>query len=722
MRPETIFLSRNHLDKEESIIILAIEDFPKQSEPLKDGDKIIIVGGGPAGSFFALHLLRDARISKRRIDVTILEKKKPLHPIDDPWIRRGCNFCAGGISPRLHSVLKEEGICIPQEIIQEEFSYIWIQGLWKNVPLKVTKEARMLSVFRGSLPHKRTDSGEGFDALLLRKAIDEGAHILSEEAQSVQYDPSGRLQITIKKPPAGVQVLNADFVAVSTGINADKDQNESSLFRSIKKLNPDYQPVKVRKSLIFELSVGRDYLMKYMNKEVYFIEYGSKSLPLEHIALIPKRDFLTIALIGKRIDEALPGDKQRIIKEFFLLPHIQRILPHLHKPELSIACSCSPLMTVGPAKFPFADRLALIGDVAGTRLYKDGLYAAHITAKILAQTVLFKGMDKRTLASEYGVALKWLAEENRYGSRVFQCVRLTFGTALLSRIIYQAFATEMKLKEESRRPLGKVLYKVAFGTANYREIFREMFGFPVMRSILIGGFLITLRNILTERFFGLKWGEYGRYPTVILKDKWNYFKESISAPLGIKLDRSPDFERMYAIKIRAPAAAIYRELGKFGDEERHFFHLRFAKAQRISGAANKVGSTIKYSIIGLASPVEMRLARCIPNKALLYEVSEKFANHGILLFDINPTKDGNNRFVIYTAFDYKKGKTLGGKIFWRLFKLLFPAYIHDVVWNHALCSIKEETERKGANTINVDEEKFRPEFPQPSAPPGCNNL
>jgi len=25
---------------------------------------------------------------------------------------------------------------------------------------------------------------------------------------------------------------------------------------------------------------------------------------------------------------------------------------------------------------------------------------------------------------------------------------------------------------------------------------------------------------------------------------------------------------------------------------------------------------------------------------------------------------------------------------------LFPAFIHDVVWNHALCTIKEEVERK----------------------------
>jgi hypothetical protein len=28
----------------------------------------------------------------------------------------------------------------------------------------------------------------------------------------------------------------------------------------------------------------------------------------------------------------------------------------------------------------------------------------------------------------------------------------------------------------------------------------------------------------------------------------------------------------------------------------------------------------------------------------------------------------------------------------------FPEFVHDVVWNHALCTIKEEVERKHAYT------------------------
>jgi hypothetical protein len=49
---------------------------------------------------------------------------------------------------------------------------------------------------------------------------------------------------------------------------------------------------------------------------------------LEHTALVPKGRFLTVAMIGKCIDEAdLPRDSRRIVHDFLTLPQIERILP-----------------------------------------------------------------------------------------------------------------------------------------------------------------------------------------------------------------------------------------------------------------------------------------------------------------------------------------------------------------------------------------------------------
>src|SRR5208337_2268403 len=307
-------------------------------------------------------------------------------------------------------------------------------------------------------------------------------------------------------------------------------------------------PGKSRKAFIFELEVGEEYLARQMHRELYFIEYASKHLALEHTALVPKGRFLTVAMIGKCIDEAsLPEDSQQIVHDFLTLPQIERILPGLA--TAPIACACAPRMTVTTARSPFGDRFAIIGDAVGSRLNKDGLFSAHVTASRLAQTVLEDGIDRETLAKSYGKAIKWLAADNRFGQMVFGASRVAFTRPVLSRITYQAFATECKVRDERSRPLSVVLWKIASGAADYREVLWEMLGYGVLRSVLAGA-AVTLRNVAVELLLGLKWGEYGRYPTVVLKEEREALKEVLATSLGMELGESPDFERMYAIKIR----------------------------------------------------------------------------------------------------------------------------------------------------------------------------
>ena len=61
---------------------------------LGNGSQIVIVGGGPSGSFTALHLLNYAAQAGIKLDITILEPRnfKQSGP-------GGCNKCAGVLSP-----------------------------------------------------------------------------------------------------------------------------------------------------------------------------------------------------------------------------------------------------------------------------------------------------------------------------------------------------------------------------------------------------------------------------------------------------------------------------------------------------------------------------------------------------------------------------------------------------------------------------------------------
>jgi flavin-dependent dehydrogenase len=661
-----------------------------------DMDRFAIVGGGPAGSFFAIYLLREARRLNRKIEVVIVEKKNASRLENSEWWSKGCNFGAGGISPRLSAILDKARIHVPKEIIRGEISRIWIHGMWKNIPVKVPNRMRMYSVFRGSLPSRVSEKQRGLDSVILGKAIEEGAVLIQGKVMEIMSMDGDIPALAVKLASGETVTVPASFVAVAAGVNprSGKNYEENPVIRSIQKLNPAFVPAKLRKTVVFEIKVPREILERNLKNEVYFIEYGSKDLHLEHIALVPKGDYLTVSVIGKCIDDAvLPKDLRKIIEKIVDLPQLKRILPDISR--YPVACTCMPWMSVGVAKNPYAERVALVGDAAGSRLYKDGLYSAFLTASRLAHIIMHNGMDKRTLSREYGKTIRWLAQDNRYGRVVFNLIRITFSAPLLSRVLYQTFATELKIREKSKRPLGKVLWKIASGHSDYKEILRDMFRLRTLSSVLIGGVLVTMRNIFTEFLFGLKWGEYGKYPTVVLKEKRDYIKGSLSSGLGMVLDKDPDFERLYAIKIKAPGSRIFAELGKFGDDLRNYMKLRFIEIVRIEGLPNQIGSIIRYRLRFLPITVDMKLKQVMPEKVLYYEVSEKFADRGKLVFEIKPTEDGNNRLVIYTAYDFKKGNGIFSKIFWWVFRLLFPAFIHDVVWNHALCSIKEVAELKG---------------------------
>ena len=75
-------------------------------------------------------------------------------------------------------------------------------------------------------------------------------------------------------------------------------------------------------------------------------------------------------------------------------------------------------------------------------------------------------------------------------------------------------------------------------------------------------------------------------------------------------------------------------------------------------------------------------------------MTDGFAHGGSFVFEVEALPSGYSDLTIYLAFDYARGRTLPERIYWRLFKLFFPEFIHDVLWNHALCEIKHLAETR----------------------------
>jgi len=666
-----------------------------RSEPLPDGATIAVVGGGPAGAFFAIRVAREARALGKALDLVIIEKNSGGRGSCAAHIIEGCNYCAGGISPNLFDILTREGIRLPEEIIEGQAESVIVHGDWKSLELPVPAGRTMLSVFRGTRPQNRPSPYENFDAYLLDRAVHEGARVIRGEALDISCSAQGRPVVRYgeasSRPDGASGTIEADFVAVASGVNQTPGMNLATdpFFGALGNVLPGFRPPKVRRALICEMQADEKAL-RPLAAEVHFAQYGSRDLQIDMSSLIPKGRWITIVLLGPSVDAAQPSDRLVLIERFLELPHIKRLIPT--GAGLRPACLCFPNMTVKRARGFLGDRIALVGDIVVSRLYKDGIYSAYTTAEALAHCVLNEGVDRAALTKGYAPFIRRFDRDNRFGEVVFALSRLTFSRPVLSRIVYQAVLTELKSKSRDRRRLANVLWKIAGGDDSYRNILRSMARPAAILTIFWGGALMTLRNALTERLFGLRWEGVGRYQTGVAKEDFVAKRQSLVRALDVASPRPPEFERMYAIRIKAGPERVFREIGRFGDGKGGFFSARRVVVRRTSGAANEVGSTVLYDVSPRILSFRMLLEKAVGTRVLMYRVLDGFARDGIFVFGIDPIDEGTCSLSIYVAYDFPRGGRVPRRMFWRLFRLLFPGFVHDVIWNHALCRLKQLVE------------------------------
>ena len=664
---------------------------------LPDGATVAIIGGGPAGAFFVIHLLKKARAAGKNFKVVVFERRRHASAgapcaCGSHW--RGCNYCAGGISPRLHQVLEDLSLQLPEAVVQSRIHSVTIQGFWKNIELEVPDDRQMVSVFRGSRPGWTAGEVQSFDGFLLDQALAAGATLIEGDVVGVQRPDGGKPEITYNLKGAEKQ-LQADFVVFAVGVNDSTTSpgGQSPLLQTVERLMPGFERPKTRRTLIFELQSGSE-LPAHLKDSIFFVEYGSKSLPLEMCSLVPKRRCVTVVLVGRCVDEARdPAETRGIMRRFVELPHIRRTLSPLS--DLTAVCACSPSMVVGSARNPFGDRVSAVGDLVTSRLYKDGILSAHQTASALAETLVGGGVDEASLRQGYGPTLNRFARHNRFASLVFLLHRCFFSSSILSRVLYQAVISERKTTPSAQRHLEKILWRIASGDDEYEEIFWSMVHPATVWAVLIGGGIVTLRNYLTELVFGLQWEGFGRFTTGVslerLEEKRRQFGRLV-AEADIRLPADLEFERMYTIKIAAPREMILDQLENFGEGDRSYLHPRFVRIRRVEGTPHEPGCVIQYEILSPRHTFRLRLEKLVGDHLAVYRVLDGFARDGILLFEVERGAEGVCLLSIYVAFCFPKGKSLLGRVFWWMFRLLFPAFVHDVLWNHSLCQLRDVAE------------------------------
>ncbi len=401
---------------------------------LEDHNRVCVIGGGPAGSFAALHLLRLSHLNNLHLEVMIFEPRDFSRP--GP---AGCNRCAGVLSSRLWGNLFELGLSIPDEIIQAELQSYNIHLDHQSIRLnRPDPSRRIISVYRGGGPRRVQEAPEAsFDEFLLSQAINRGALHIPHRVREVRWEDQPVVYTTDDHYPAS-------FLVLATGINSRSPLDASF----------SYTPPKTEVMAQDEVLRPPDWISEEVNA------YFKQPPGLNFGAIIPKGRYLNISLLGK-------GFTRDSVDEFIAAQNLTDDLQYTSKSSL---CGCNPRIAVGMAKHYFGDRWVAVGDAAVTRLYKDGIGSAYQTTKSAMSVAMQLGISSLMFRKYYAPVCHSISIDNSYGFLLFRMWNFVLNSPGILNAWKGTIQREMSLPVKDRRHM-RILWGMLTGDEPYRRLF-----------------------------------------------------------------------------------------------------------------------------------------------------------------------------------------------------------------------------------------------------------
>ncbi|MFQ5965070.1 MAG: NAD(P)/FAD-dependent oxidoreductase [Candidatus Scalinduaceae bacterium] len=439
----------------------------KKNLCLKDGSRIAIIGGGPAGSFFANFALKHAKKLGWNISVTIFEGRdfSQCGP-------KGCNMSAAVIARTLHGKLIKDGIELPEYVIRQKIKGYYFQSKGYGIELhrpESNENIKILAVYRGNGPFHSTHAGNiSFDDFMLRHVIEQGADVIHEPVQDITLPSDARTPVKLAYGRRGsLNEIKADLVVGAFGIN-------STTVDKIKRLGFGYEPPKTIKTFQMEMPLSDSYIRESFKDNIYVFAIGLK--PFRFASMVPKRNYVTISLVGSK-----DLSKENLF-DFLNHPVIRDRLPSDWKMPDKF-CMCMPKISLTHAKRPYTNRFVIVGDASIARIYKNGLESAYITSQLAVQTAFEKGISGEDFNRYYyKPARKLLAMDNLFGAIIVRFSDFVTRRAWLvtARLSYVANRKGSWMANH----LNKMLWNMVTGDAPYRRIFLQAFN-PVFQIRLI---------------------------------------------------------------------------------------------------------------------------------------------------------------------------------------------------------------------------------------------
>jgi flavin-dependent dehydrogenase len=440
---------------------------------LKDGSRVAVVGGGPAGSFFSWFLLKMAQAVDLDIEVDIYEPRSFSY-----CGPAGCNHCGGIVSESLVQILSAEGLVLPGSVVQRGVeSYIVHMDVGDVAIESPVHEQRIAALYRGNGPREGGVTGmESFDGFVQAKATGRGARVVRQLITAVENRDGFPYLVFPDR-----QGASYDLLAVATGVN-------SNFIDRLDGLGFGFKPPVTTRGYICEYRSSEEEIRRVLGRSVHVF-----LLPIprfEFAAIIPKGPFATVVMVGEDLDEEL-------VNAFLTDPVVRNTFPTESTP---CVCSCKPLINLGASSRPFGDRVVLIGDCGVTRLYKDGIGAAFRTGKAAATTAVFHGVSGQEFEKYYWPACKRIVNDNRVGKVMFATNAIMKNSRFARRTILRMARKEQSVAGASPH-MSSLLWNMFTGSAPYLEMFRGTLhpGFLYHMAISAFGSLRSGRRTLNTK-------------------------------------------------------------------------------------------------------------------------------------------------------------------------------------------------------------------------------
>jgi flavin-dependent dehydrogenase len=422
-----------------------VSSFPN----LEPGSRVAVIGGGPAGSFFVLHLMKCAQAAGLTLDVTLFERKT-FHLAGPP----GCNMCAGILSSRVVRGLQDLGLTIPPAAIMGRLHRYVLHWHQSRIAIEQPDASRqILSVFRGAGPRAGALPPEAsFDAFLLSQAEAAGASLVPERVLEVAFSPGGpaMLRTATRQSPF-------DLVVFAGGVNTHPPAFLGLAYRGLA-----YRPPPTA-------TMAQDEIRLHQPADPGTVHiYCDEPPALIFGGLVPKGEYISVSLLGN----GLPGHS---LERFLAALRERGIL----EDEPERLCGCRPHIATGPAAGFYADRFVAVGDAAVTRLYKDGIGSALRTAQCAASVVVERGIAGRDFEEHYRPVVQAIEDDNRYGRWLFGAWQYIKGAGFLSRLGERTLLAEQQMAHSVH---GALLWSLFTGDESYRHIMAGFLSWPSLRD------------------------------------------------------------------------------------------------------------------------------------------------------------------------------------------------------------------------------------------------